>query len=169
MNTNKKLVVSVVSAVIAISSTIQAYAPTQAMGVQDKAVLNTVSNSATVSIRFAKCHNTIHPTAVQNNGFGHPVCLPAGNDDSDVQTNNTKQHKVQVTVITTTQKTEVTKETPKVTETKETPKTPKVKKQHCNNGNGNGAEGCNASVHGNNDETTFKGDKVTTNEHKKIK
>lgn len=34
-----------------------------------------------------------------------------------------------------------------------------VKNKHCNNGNGNGAEGCNASDKGNNDETPAKGDK----------
>jgi len=37
------------------------------------------------------------------------------------------------------------------------------KKAHCNNGNGNGTEGCNASDKGNQDETTVKGDKA--NEH----
>lgn len=34
------------------------------------------------------------------------------------------------------------------------------KPKHCNNGNGNGAEGCNASNKGNQDETTVKGDKA---------
>jgi hypothetical protein len=37
--------------------------------------------------------------------------------------------------------------------------TPVVNHAHCNNGNGNGAEGCNASTRGNQDETPVKGDK----------
>lgn len=36
---------------------------------------------------------------------------------------------------------------------------PVVKQDHCNNGNGNGAEGCNASSKGNQDETSEKRDK----------
>lgn len=43
----------------------------------------------------------------------------------------------------------VTKETVAVTE-----------RVHCNNGNGNGSEGCNASEHGNQDETQERGDKA---------
>jgi hypothetical protein len=35
-----------------------------------------------------------------------------------------------------------------------------AQKVHCNTGNGNGPEGCNASVKGNEDETKVKGDKA---------
>jgi hypothetical protein len=44
-----------------------------------------------------------------------------------------------------------------------------TKKQHCNNGNGNGAEGCNASDKGNEDETEVKGDKAVDHPDKKNK
>lgn len=152
----KKLVTVGLSVVIALTSTVKAYAPTQVMSASDK--VNTVLKSSPFTTRPAKCHNTINPSYVKNNGFGHPVCLPAGNGDMpkiertqkiEVRQIEKNDSLTVVVVVVTEKNTEVK------TEVK------KDDKKNCNNGNGNGAEGCNSSTHGNNDETKVKGDKVT--------
>lgn len=77
-------------------------------------------------------------------------CEFTGNAPKKHNNNNHPATSTSVNVPTITHNSPTTHNNPVVTH--ET-------KKHCNNGNGNGSEGCNASDKGNQDETPQKGDK----------
>ena len=142
-----------------------------------------VKFGARVTFHIPACHNHVHPTALQNNGFGHPACVPNG--DSVVitpkdKTSNNDTPTLEVsnpivpnddtpTIIPDNNVPTVEPSNPPTVPSDNTPSNPPTvePRVHCNNGEGNGGEGCSPakSVNANNDEnnTTPREDKSKKN------